>query len=270
MLTLDPQERADLWARATTADDRERRFTFLKELAEVALDEAVAGRFNLYDHELREQFVEAMWVLDEASALDTDMLRIFQGMPHDPDGASERFLDALVGRLGEVADSAQLDAELRRQAAHYCGIWREYAPGRLLSVQEVAVRYDVTDKAVYKWIKEGKVRAERTPGGGIRGIPASELSGARSSRNLASLATSEAVTGKASASTVIEHAGVVPAFQAVLADRAAGRTHRIPTRRYNPARAEMLELAESSRVDWEHAERFPTEYPEGFTRRPAF
>lgn len=268
MLTRDPKERALLWARATTASDPDRRYAFLKELAEHALDEAVASHFDLYDYELRGQFVEAMWVLDEANALDADMLRIFQGMPHDPSGASARFLDAIVGRLGEVADEGEVDPGLRERASHYCVFWRERAPGRLLTVQEVAQRYEVSDKAVYKWIKEGKVRAERTPGGSIRGIPAAELSGARSTRNLASLATSEALAADAAGPELLEHSGVTPAFEAVLADRVAGRTHSIPPRRYNPVHVDVIEQAEAA--GWQNAEQFPTEYPDGFSRRPAF
>ena len=142
---------------------------------------------------------------------------------------------------------------------------------RWLSVREVADRFFVTPAAVYKWIERGKLQALRTPGGGILGIPESTVLEFTKPMSLAEPSSKAAIAPlPAAASGAINRPGVIPAAAAVLERMKAGRYHRIPRRRYNPGRARLLTEMEGAAGGWGNAERFETEYPEGFVRRGPF
>ena len=143
---------------------------------------------------------------------------------------------------------------------------------RLLSVREVADRFFVTAAAVYKWIERGKLEALRTPGGGIVGIPESTVLQFKTSNDPASLGSKEAsaITPETTSGAIERAGGVFPAYVAVLENMKAGRYHRIPRRRYNPGRARLLTEMEGAAGGWGNAERFETEYQEGFVRRGPF
>jgi hypothetical protein len=269
MLILSPEERAKLWLRAATEDNQDERQRLLEQVATSALEESLRSRFDLYD-DLGDRFIESVLILAEADRLlDNDMLRRFQAIAIDERGG-DRFFAAVIARLAEVADDAALGEALRVRARDHAHYWRDHAPAladELVSVEQVARVFAVSKAAVYRWIKSGKVQARKTPGGSIMGVYASTLAGSTAVRELAQLAVAEATA--ASPGRTID-SGATPAYAEVLADVSAGRTKKLPPRRYDAERAERLERAEERAAAQAFTRGYETEYPEGFVRRRGF
>lgn len=265
MLILSPEERANLWLRAATAHDQEERERLLEQVASSALEESLRSKFDLYG-DLGDRFVDSVLVLAHADRLlDNDMLRRFQAIAIDERGG-DRFFSAVIARLGEVAEDSAVYAELRARARDHRDYWRDHAPSlaeELCSIDDVARQFFVSKAAVYRWIKTGKLAARRTPGGSIIGVYASELAGSTPAKELTHLAVAEATRHRRIDSDAL-------AYESVLADIAAGRTKKIPARRYDSDRAEALERAEELAAAQSPTSGYETDYPEDFVRRRGF
>jgi excisionase family DNA binding protein len=266
VLILSPDERANLWLRAATAHDHEERERLLEQVAVSALEESLRSKFDLYG-DLGDRFVDSVLLLADADRLlDNDMLRRFQAIAIDERGG-DRFFSAVIARLGEVAEDAAVRDALRVRAREHYDYWRDHAPAlaeELYSIEEVARQFFVSKAAVYRWIKAGKLAARRTPGGSIVGVYASELAGSTPAKEFTQLAVAEATRRRTIDS------GVKLAYESVLADIAAGRTKKVPARRYDHDRADALERAEALAAVQSPSGGYETEYPDGFVRRGSF
>jgi len=266
VLILSPEERANLWLRAATAHDHDERERLLEQVASSALEERLRSKFDLYG-DLGDRFVDSVLLLADADRLlDNDMLRRFQAIAIDERGG-DRFFSAVIARLGEVVEDAAVAADLRARAREHHDYWRGHAPSlaeELYSIDDVARHFFVSKAAVYRWIKNGKLAARRTPGGSIIGVFASELAGSTPAKELTQLAVAEATRHRAIDS------GAELAYESVLADIAAGRAKEVPARRYDPDRADALERAEELAVAQSPTGGYETDYPEGFVRRGSF
>jgi excisionase family DNA binding protein len=268
LLILSPEERATLWHRAAITSDQEEREHLLERVATSALEESLRSKFDLYG-DIGDRFVDSILVLAAADRLlDNDMLRRFQAIAID-DRGGDRFFAAVIARLGEVTEDSTAPADLRARARDHAEYWRDHAPAlteELFSVEEVARHFFVSKAAVYRWIKSGKLAAKKTPGGTIMGVYASELASSGPTKELTHLAVTEAT---AASSRVIASASA-PAYRDVLADISAGRTKKVPRRRFDEARAHALDEAERRAVIQGFPGGYETRYPDGFVRRPGF
>ena len=176
MPILSPEDRAVLWQKAISSDSEERP-AMLRILAKEVLD-VVGGHFSLYGG-FDDEMAETVQLLDTAGYLARDDLRhAFEEADEDEEHMLT-LLARLVGYLRETADVDRLSADERVRALQLAGEWREHlldsAEGKEhLTVAEVAARFDLTPQAVYKWIKQGKVQADKTPGGSYR-LPARQF-----------------------------------------------------------------------------------------------
>lgn len=176
MEILSPQDRAVLWHHAISSGPSERgsmRRVLAKEILQ-----SVVGHLDLYAG-CEEKMVESVELLDEAGYLGRDDLRqAFERADADLESAAS-FIVLLADHLRAASDVERLGAERRLGCLRLAGEWREHlleGPRErgYLSVPQVAARYEVTRQAVYRWIEQGRIQAERTPGGSYR-IPASQL-----------------------------------------------------------------------------------------------
>lgn len=76
----------------------------------------------------------------------------------------------LSALLREASGLDALSAERRVRAVQMAGEWVEHlerqpATAGFLTVADVAARYGVSTQAVYKWLKDERIEAKRTPGG---------------------------------------------------------------------------------------------------------
>ena len=130
--------------------------------------------------------------------------------------------DLLAGYLGYAAEIDRLGVDARVKAVRLAGVWQGHMLERprdetWLTAPQVAARYGVTPQAVYKWIKEGRVSAEQTPGGSWR-LPAEQFERATG------LDRGRTVELKA---RLVERAGDAPTVSdEALADEVVGRRQR--------------------------------------------
>ena len=181
MSILSPTDRTVLWQTTITSGATERG-SLLRVLAKEVL-ESVGRRLDLYDG-YEDEVVATMGLLDEAGLIGRDDLREAFEEADEDDAKAEEFAALLADHLNLAADMPRLEADARVRALRLAGSWQGHVrdhdarePG-WLTVAQVAARYGVTPQAVYKWIRDERVQAERTPGGSWR-VPAGQFDGSR-------------------------------------------------------------------------------------------
>jgi hypothetical protein len=174
MLILSPEERAQAWRDAVSAELSDREYR--RHMLAAAAFQMVGSEMSLYSGEYAEAFRDSFDLLDSSGLIGRDELRqAFEEIDEEP-GTARAFVAALGRQLRETAMIARLSNEDRDYAADLAERWREAAAEGVsglveedgetyLSVSEVAAIYDVTPQAVYKWIHKGVVEARTTPGG---------------------------------------------------------------------------------------------------------
>lgn len=143
--------------------------------------DSAGSKLDLYGGGYEEPMVETVSLLDAAGYLGRDDLRqAFEGADESDESAAG-FFALLADYLRLTADVERLPVDARLRALELTHEWRDHVlsrPGKseeFLTVADVAAEFGVTPQAVYKWIREKKVKAEKTPGGSYR-LPASQFS----------------------------------------------------------------------------------------------
>lgn len=175
MQILSPEDRAVLWHR-TVKGGPEDRGSLLRILAMGILDSA-GSKLDLYSGGHEEPMVETVALLDAAGYLGRDDLRQAFEESDESGESAAGFFALLSDYLRLTADLERMPVDARLHALELAHEWRDHVLGRsgkseeFLSVADVAAEFGVTPQAVYKWIREKKVEAEKTPGGSYR-LPA--------------------------------------------------------------------------------------------------
>lgn len=186
MSILSPTDRTVLWRTATTSK-RDERGSLLRVLAKEIL-ESVGRRLDLYEA-YEEEVIETVRLLDEAGLIGRDDLREAFEEADEDDERAEAFAALLARHLNLTADMTRLDPEARVRSLRLAAAWQEHlraheAPERTwLTAAEVSGLYGVTPQAVYKWLQDGRLEGERTPGGSWR-VPAEQFERSRLDRSL--------------------------------------------------------------------------------------
>lgn len=183
MLILTPEERAQAWYDAVSAETDEREYK--RHMLATAAFQMVGSELSLYSDDYAVAFKDTFDLLELSGLIGRDELReAFEEIDEDV-GTARAFAAALGRQLRATAAIERLDASVRDRAAVLAELWREAAAedvtGRVdddgevyVTVAEVAAAYDVTPQAVYKWIHRGVIDAHARPGGSYR-IPISAL-----------------------------------------------------------------------------------------------
>ena len=177
MQILSPEDRAVLW-HTTVEGGPEERESLLRILAMGILDSA-GSKLDLYSG-YETPMIETIGLLDASGFLARDDLRQAFEEADDSDEAAASFFSLLGDYLRLTADVERLPVDARMRALELAHEWRDHVLERhgktdeFLSVADVAAEFKVTPQAVYKWINEKKVEAERTPGGSYR-LPAAQF-----------------------------------------------------------------------------------------------
>lgn len=177
MEILSPEDRVVLWRSVLDAEGA-RREALLHAIAKEVVDSLSA--LDLYGDEHAHLTVDSLQTLDDAGLFASDSLRLCLELLHEPDGGVDLLAAELSGLLREASGVDHLDADRRVHAVEMASQWREHILGRqvsepkLLTVGDVAARFGVTPQAVYKWLKNERIEAERGPGGSWR-IPAAQF-----------------------------------------------------------------------------------------------
>ena len=183
MLILSPEERAQAWYDAVSAETDEREYK--RHMLATAAFQMVGSELSLYSDDYATAFKDSFDLLELSGFIGRDELReAFEEIDEAP-GTARAFAAALGRQLRATAAMSRLDDTARDRAAELAERWREAAAedvtGRVedngevyVSVAEVAAAYDVTPQAVYKWIHRGVIDAHARPGGSYR-IPLDAL-----------------------------------------------------------------------------------------------
>jgi excisionase family DNA binding protein len=183
MLILSPEERAQAWYDAVSAETDEREYK--RHMLATAAFQMVGSELSLYSDDYAAAFKETFDLLEFSGLIGRDELReAFEEIDEDV-GTARAFAAALGRQLRATAAMERLDAAVRDRAAALAERWREAAAENVtrrvdddgevyVTVAEVAAAYDVTPQAVYKWIHRGVIDAHPRPGGSYR-IPISAL-----------------------------------------------------------------------------------------------
>ncbi|MGO9908804.1 MAG: helix-turn-helix domain-containing protein [Solirubrobacteraceae bacterium] len=183
MLILSPEERAQAWYDAVSAETEQREYK--RHMLATAAFQMVGSELSLYSDDYAVAFKDTFDLLELSGLIGRDELReAFEEIDEDV-GIARAFAAALGRQLRATAAIERLDASVRGRAAALAELWREAAAedvtGRVeddgevyVTVAEVAAAYDVTPQAVYKWIHRGVIDAHARPGGSYR-IPISAL-----------------------------------------------------------------------------------------------
>ncbi|MDQ1596999.1 MAG: hypothetical protein QOI70_423 [Microbacteriaceae bacterium] len=183
MLILSPEERAQAWHEAVSADVSEREYK--RHMLASAAFQMVGSELSLYSDDYASAFKESFDLLDASGLIGRDELRHAFEEIDEQRGTARAFAAALARHLRETAAVEHLTAERRELAFELSERWRAAAGGEIagsvdddgeeyVSVAEVAAAYDVTPQAVYKWIHKGAIEARTRPGGSYQ-IPVSAL-----------------------------------------------------------------------------------------------
>jgi len=183
MLILSPEERAQAWQEAVSAEASEREFK--RHMLASAAFQMVGSELDLYSHDYGAAFRDSFDLLELSGLIGRDELRQAFEEIDEQAGTVRAFVAALGRQLRATSAVERLSTEDRDRAAELAERWRaaaaEDVSGVLeddgevyVTVAEVAAIYDVTPQAVYKWIHKGIVEAHRRPGGSYR-IPVSAL-----------------------------------------------------------------------------------------------
>lgn len=165
-----------LWRSVIDAEGAQRE-AFLHVIAKEIVESLSA--LDLYgDYE--RLTVDSLQTLDDAGLFARDGVRRCLETLHEQEGGVDQLAAEVAGLLREAAGVEHLDVDRRVRAVEMAAEWREHVLGRqrtepeLLSVGDVAARFGVTTQAVYKWLKNERIEATRSPGGSWR-IPADQF-----------------------------------------------------------------------------------------------
>jgi hypothetical protein len=183
MLILSPEERAQAWHEAVTAEAAVRDFK--RHMLASAVFQLIGSELGLYSDEYAAACKVSFDLLDVSGLIGRDELRQAFEDIDEQRGTARAFASSLARQLREAAAIERLAPEAREQAFELSEQWRRAAAEEIagtvdedgeayLSVAEVAAAYDVTPQAVYKWIHKGAIDARSRPGGSYQ-IPVSAL-----------------------------------------------------------------------------------------------
>ncbi|HEY6888825.1 MAG TPA: helix-turn-helix domain-containing protein [Solirubrobacter sp.] len=184
MLILSPEERAQAWHDAVSAEKSERDYK--RNMLASAAFQMIGSELSLYSDRYAAAFKESFGLLDESGLIGRDELRhAFEELDEER-GTARAFVASLARHLRETAGIERLPVEARDRAFELSEDWRTTAGEGIsasiddgeeyVSVAEVAAVYDVTPQAVYKWIHKGAIEARSRPGGSYQ-IPLRALQG---------------------------------------------------------------------------------------------
>lgn len=167
MEIISPEERVVLWRSVQETEGTGRRAL----LHAIAQDLFLSfGDLDLYDDRYKQLTVETLESLDDAGLFARDSVRIGLEVLHEDEDGAALLVAELSALLREASGLDALSAERRVRAVQMAGEWVEHlerqpATAGFLTVADVAARYGVSTQAVYKWLKDERIEAKRTPGG---------------------------------------------------------------------------------------------------------
>lgn len=184
MLILSPEERAQAWHEAVSAEAPECEYK--RHMLASAAFQMLGSELSLYSDDYASAFKESFDLLDASGLMGRDELRQAFEEIDEERGTARGFAAALERHLRETSAVERLAPEVRGHAFVLSERWRQAAGEDIVgaveddgevyvSVAEVAAAYDVTPQAVYKWIHKGAIEARSRPGGSYQ-IPVSALS----------------------------------------------------------------------------------------------
>jgi excisionase family DNA binding protein len=177
MEILSPEDRVVLWRSVIDAEGQKRE-TLLHVIAKEIIESLSA--LDLYSEDYERLTIDSLQTLDDAGLFARDSVRQCLELIHEPEGGVDLLAAEVAGLLREAAGIEHLDADRRVRSVEMAAEWREHVLGRqqsepeLLSVGDVAARFGVTTQAVYKWLKNERIEAMRSPGGSWR-VPAAQF-----------------------------------------------------------------------------------------------
>jgi hypothetical protein len=183
MLILSPEERAQAWHDAVSAEASDRQYK--RHLLVSVAFQMIGSELSLYSGDHAEAFRDSFDLLERSGFIGRDELREAFEEIDEQVGTARAFAAALGRLLRETALVERIPVDERDRAAELAERWREVAADDVsgvieddgesyLSVAELAAVYDVTPQAVYKWIHKGVVEAHTRPGGSYQ-IPVGTL-----------------------------------------------------------------------------------------------
>jgi hypothetical protein len=183
MLILSPEERAQAWHDAVSAEASDREYK--RHMLASAVFQMVGSELSLYSDDYAEAFKDSFDLLELSGLIGRDELRQAFEEIDEQAGTARAFAGALGRHLRETATITRLPEPLRDRADALAERWREAAAEDVTgtvdddnevyaTVAEVAAVYDVTPQAVYKWIHKGVIDARVRPGGSYQ-IPIAAL-----------------------------------------------------------------------------------------------
>lgn len=183
MLILSPEERAQAWHDAVSAEAADREYK--RHMLASAAFQMVGSELSLYSDDFAAAFKDSFDLLERSGLIGRDELReAFEEIDEEA-GAARVFAAALGRQLRATAAVERLSGDERDRASELAERWRaaagEDVSGSIdddgevyVTVAELAAVYDVTPQAVYKWIHKGVVEAHTRPGGSYQ-IPVASL-----------------------------------------------------------------------------------------------
>lgn len=183
MLILSPEERAQAWHEAVSAEASERGYK--RHMLASAAFQMVGSELSLYSDDYAAAFRDSFDLLELSGLIGRDELREAFEEIDEQVGTARAFAAAFGRQLRATAAVDRLSEGDRDRAAELAERWREAAADDVtgaveddgevyVTVAEVAAVYDVTPQAVYKWIHKGIVEAHTRPGGSYQ-IPIAAL-----------------------------------------------------------------------------------------------
>lgn len=183
MLILSPEERAQAWHDAVSAEAADREYK--RHMLAAAAFQMVGSELSLYSDDYATAFKDSFDLLELSGLIGRDELREAFEEIGEQAGTARAFAAVLGRQLRATAATTRLSEAARDRAAELAERWREAAAEAVsgtveddgevyVTVAEVAAVYDVTPQAVYKWIHKGVIDAHTRPGGSYQ-IPVASL-----------------------------------------------------------------------------------------------
>lgn len=174
---IDLEQRKLLWQATLAEESGPFRAAKVAQLGVYVLGE-VGSSVDLY-HNHDDEFERTFLTLDAASMLPAllEPYAALEAASVEDRLFPEDFIAIIASRLARVRREG---GELAEQAGELFRFWRRGLYGRsdrdeeMLTVAETAALFGITPQAVYKWIRSGRIEAEKGPDGKTR-IRASDL-----------------------------------------------------------------------------------------------
>jgi hypothetical protein len=183
MLILSPEERAQAWHDAVSAEAADREYK--RHMLASAVFQLLGSELSLYSDEYATVLKDSFDLLELSGLIGRDELREAFEEIDEQTGSARAFAGALGRHLRETSTITRLSDSERDRAAELAEQWRTTAATEIsgvpdvdgdtyVTVAEVAAVYDVTPQAVYKWIHKGVIDAHTRPGGSYQ-VPIAAL-----------------------------------------------------------------------------------------------